>query len=1064
VIAWFARNSVAANLLMVTILMGGMIALSNGVRLEIFPPSDPDTIQVQVPLRSATPEDVELGVAVRIEEAVKDLVGIDRILSVSREGSTNVQIEIDKGYDPRQLLDDIKGRVDAINTFPAETEKPVISLRQRRFGVIDVVVAGDYSEVEIRTFAEQVRDEILRIDGITQADLDSVRNYEIAIEASPDRLREFNVTLADIGRAIRESSVDLSAGNVRTDGGDVLIRSKGQAYRRADFDAIVVKTNPDGSIVRVSDIASVVDGFVEDAMRTRFNGQHAAFIKVSRVGSQNAIEIASAVREYIDSRQATLPVGLELSFWDDDSARLKDRLGIMTKSAIQGSVLVILLLSLFLRPAVGMWVFLGIPISFFGAFIVMSLLDVSLNLMSAFGFILVLGIVVDDAIVTGENIYARMREGNKGLSAAIVGTKEVAIPVTFGILTTIAAFGPLAFIEGRMGDVFSQIPLVVIPVLLFSLVESKLILPAHLKHIELHEHDQKASGFQAWQTRFADGFEEFILRYYKPMLKSAIAHRYATAAAFVGVLIVLVTLIFSGWMRFTPFPQIEGETATARLTMPAGTPFDVTDRHAEKIFLAARELQKKYTDETTGQSMVTNILTNVSAGSARVQIETVPRQDRSIEFSTNALGNEWRSLIGRVPGAESLSFRSSFFRAGDPVDVQFAGNSLETLNIVGEQLKEHLATYPGVFEIADSLSNGKEELQIELSPQGHLLGLTRSEIVSQVGQAFKGLQAQRIQRGRDDVRVLVRFPLGERSTISSLNEMLISTPTGNKIPLANIAVITPGRGPAEIRRIDGYRVLNVTADVDKENTNTTVLMGSIGAFLDDLLGKYPSVSYSFEGEQRRQAETFGSLQLGIMVVMFVIYCLLALPLKSYTQPIVIMSVIPFGIIGAVIGHWLMGYSLSMLSMLGLMALTGVAINDSLVLVDYVNQRHRSAGDKLLKAVQRAGVVRFRPVLLTSLTTFFGLLPLLMEKSSSAQFLAPMAISLGFGILFATMITLILIPVNIIIADDIRYFFARRYDELKTVVAAQGSDQNSNEAAGRLVAENDARYPVDRHRE
>lgn len=1034
-IAWFARNSVAANLLMVTILLGGILAISNGVRLEIFPPSDPDTIEVRVPLRGATPEDVELGVAVRIEEAVKDLQGIDRLVSVSSEGSTYVRIEIDKSYDPRELLDDIKSRVDAINTFPAETEKPVINLRQRRFGVIDVVVAGDYSEVEIRTFAEQVRDELLRIEGITHADLDAVRNYEIAIEVSPDRLREFDVSLASIGQAIRESSVDLSAGNVRTDGGDVLIRSKGQAYRRADFDEIVVKTNPDGSIVRVSDIATVVDGFVEDAMQTRFNGKHSAFVQVSRVGSQNAIEISSKVRAYIDSRQETLPVGLELTYWDDDSARLKDRLGIMTKSAIQGSVLVILLLSLFLRPAVGMWVFLGIPISFFGAFIVMSLLDVSLNLMSAFGFILVLGIVVDDAIVTGENIYARMREGNKGLSAAIQGTKEVAIPVTFGILTTIAAFGPLAFIEGRMGDVFSQIPLVVIPVLLFSLVESKLILPAHLKHIDLHEHDHKMSGFQAWQTRFADGFEDFILKYYKPLLKSAIEHRYSTAAAFIGVLVILIALIMSGWMRFSPFPQIEGETATATLTMPAGTPFDVTNRHAEAIFVAARELQDKHRDEETGQSMVTNILTNVSSGSARVQMETVPRQDRTMEFSTNALGNEWRRLIGNVPGAESLNFRSSFFRAGDPVDVQFSGNSLETLNTVGDQLKEHLATYPGVYEIADSLSNGKEELQIELSPQGHLLGLTRSDIVNQVGQAFKGLQAQRIQRGRDDIRVLVRFPLGERSTIASLNEMLISTPVGNRIPLANVAEITPGRGPSEIRRIDGYRVLNVTADVDKESTNTTVLMSSISAFLDDLLVKYPSVSYTFEGEQRRQAETFGSLQLGIMVVLFVIYCMLALPLKSYTQPIVIMSVIPFGMIGAVIGHWLMGYSLSMLSMLGLMALTGVAINDSLVLVDYVNQRHRAAGDDLNEAVQRAGVVRFRPVLLTSLTTFFGLLPLLMEKSSSAQFLAPMAISLGFGILFATMITLVLIPVNIMIGDDIRRYFRHRYDDLKSTVSA-----------------------------
>jgi multidrug efflux pump subunit AcrB len=472
--------------------------------------------------------------------------------------------------------------------------------------------------------------------------------------------------------------------------------------------------------------------------------------------------------------------------------------------------------------------------------------------------------------------------------------------------------------------------------------------------------------------------------------------------------------------------------------MPAGTPFEVTDRHAGAIYRAAVELQDKYRDPDTGESMVTNILTNVSAASARIRVETVRKQDQTIKFSTNAFGNEWRDVIGNIPGAESLNFRSSFFRAGDPIDVQFSGNSLETLSAVGEQLKAHLATYPGVFEIADSLSNGKEELQIELSPQDHLLGLTRSDIVNQVGQAFKGLQAQRIQRGRDDVRVLVRFPLGERSTIASLNEMLITTPTGRQIPLANVADIKPGRGPSEIRRIDGFRVLNVTADVNKDVANMTVLVASINDFLDALLVKYPSITYSFEGEQRRQAETFGSLGVGLVIVLFVIYCMLALPLKSYTLPVVIMSVIPFGIIGAVIGHWIMGYTLTILSMLGLMALIGVAINDSLVLVDYVNQRSRQAGDDLYAAVERAGIVRFRPVMLTSLTTFFGLSPLLMDKSSSAQFLIPMAISLGFGILFATLITLILVPINLLIGDDIRRLLRRRLQVLKVATAIKSA--------------------------
>ena len=1042
-ISWFARNSVAANLLMITIMIGGTLAIRNGVRLEMFPFSDPDTVSVSVPLRGATPEDVELGVAIRIEEAVQDLEGIDKITSRSVEGSTRVQIEIDSDYDPRELLDDIKSRVDAINTFPADTEKPIISLSTHSWPVISIVIAGDYSEDEIRLYAERVRDDLLRVDGITQVSLDSVRRYEIAIEASPDRLREFDVTLADISRAIRSSSVDISAGNVRTEGGDVLIRSKGQAYRRADFESIVVKTNSDGSIVRVSDIATVLDGFEEESLRTRFNGKHAAFVDVSRVGRQSAIEVSDKVKDYIASKQDSLPVGMELSHWDDDSERLKDRLGIMTSSAVQGSILVILLLSLFLRPSVAVWVFLGIPISFLGSFIILYLLDISLNLMSAFGFIIVLGIVVDDAIVTGENVYSRMRQGDSGLSAAIHGTKEVAIPVTFGILTTIAAFMPLAFIEGRMGQIFAPIPAVVIPVLMFSLIESKLILPAHLKHIQLHEHDHRATGFQAWQSRFADGFERSILKYYEPALKFCLRNRYSTVAAFTGVLVVLIMLVVSGWTRFVTFERLEGETATATLTMPVGTPFGATSRHAEKMVAAAIQLQEKYTDPETGQSMVTNILSSVgstgrSNGShlAQVQMETVPRQDRSMEFSVSQMNNEWRRLTGPVPGAESVNFRASWFRAGDPINFQFSGNSLETLNAVGEELKTHLATYPGVFEIADSLSDGKEELQIELSPQGYLIGLTRTEIVNQVGQAFKGLQAQRIQRGRDDIRVLVRFPIDERRTIASLNEMLITAPNDRLIPLANVADIKPGRGPSQIRRIDGFRVLNVMADVDKENTNMVVLMAELRSYVDALLVKYPSITYTVEGEQARQAETFGSLSLGIVIVLFAIYCMLALPLKSYVQPVLVMSVIPFGIIGAIIGHWIMGVTLTILSILGLMALVGVVVNDSLILVDFINQRHRNAGENLLSAVERAGVVRFRPVMLTSLTTFFGLTPLLMDKSSSAQFLIPMAVSLAFGILFATIITLILVPTILMIADDIAQYFKSRVSEIGGAVAAE----------------------------
>ena len=556
-IAWFARNDVAANLLMVTILFLGAYSLLNEIAVEIFPSTDPQFIGVTVPLRGATPEDAELGLAVRIEDAIEGLEGVDRVTSFSVEGSATVYVEVADGQDARQLLDDVKTRVDAINTFPAAAEKPVISLPQRTFDVITAVVAGPHSEAEIRLYAERVRDDLLRIDGISQVALDAVRRYEIAIEASQDRLRGYGLSLADIARAIRSSSVDLSAGNVRTQGGDVLIRSKGQAYRRSDFESIVVKANADGTIVRVADVATVHDGFQEDALKTTFDGDYAALIQVQRVGSESALQVSEKVRAYIAGRQGELPAGMTLAYWDDNAQQLKNRLGVLGTSALQGAVLVIALLALFLRPKIAIWVFAGIPISFLGAFSIMSLLDISLNLVSAFGFIVVLGIVVDDAIVTGESVYRRLRSGDAGLEASVGGTLDVAMPVTFGVLTTMAAFAPLAFVEGHLGAVMAPVAAVVISVLLFSLVESKLVLPAHLKGMGAGYEKAKEGRFAVWQRSFADGFEAFILSCYRPALSFLTTHRYATLAAFVGVLFVMVALIFSGWTRFTFMPRIE---------------------------------------------------------------------------------------------------------------------------------------------------------------------------------------------------------------------------------------------------------------------------------------------------------------------------------------------------------------------------------------------------------------------------------------------------------------------------------------------------------------------------
>ncbi|MGE4416861.1 acriflavine resistance protein B [Marinobacterium iners] len=1031
-IAWFARNHVAANLLMVTILFTGLMSLKYNIPLEVFPSFETDTISVNVSLRGATPEDAELSLATRVEEAVSDLEGVKQINSRSVEGGATITIEVDSGYDARELLADVKSRVDEIGTFPSEADQPVISLATFKRDVITVAVAGELSEQELRGYAERVRDDLLRTPGITQVELDGVRNYEIAIELSQDQLRAYDLTLSEVAERIGNSSLDLSAGNIRTDGGDILIRSKGQAYYRDQFEPLVIKANTDGSLLRLRDIANVTDGFEESALRTRFNGKPAAMLDVYRVGDQSAIEVADKVKAYVHEQQANLPQGLELSYWGDGSLLVKSRIKTLTTNALQGGILVLLLLTLFLRPSIAFWVFIGIPVSFMGAFLVMPLFGVTLNVLSLFGFILVLGIVVDDAIVTGENIYSHLRNAESGLQASIRGTQEVAVPVTFGVLTTVAAFLPIGFIEGARGALFAQIPVVVIPVLLFSLIESKFVLPAHLKHLKLRQNEVEQQGrLSQMQQRFADGFERMILKYYQPLLALSLKHRLTTLALFSGVFILILAFILSGWTRFVFFPRVEADTARASLTMPSGTPFEVTDRHIVRMVEAARALQEDYRDPNTGESVIMNIFSTTGAGGSaetgRIRFELQPAEEREQEVSASTLINEWRERIGPIPGAETLTFRAEIGRASDPVSIELRSGDVDDLRAMAQQVKARLETYPTLFDIADNLSDGKEELQLELTPQAHLLGLTRSDIIRQVRQNFFGIEVQRVQRGRDDVRVMVRLPLEERQAIAGLKGILINTPGAGQVPLDEVAQLVPGKSPSAIYRVDQYRTANVVADMDKVNTNTTVLNRDLNEFLTELVLQYPGAEFSLEGEAEEQRESFASLALGLAFVFFVIYSLLAIPFRSYLQPLIVMSVIPFGAIGAIVGHWIMGMDLTIMSLLGLMALIGVVVNDSLVLVDFTNQRRKElqAGgehshfEATRQAVLVAGVARFRPVMLTSLTTFIGLMPLLFEKAVQAQFLIPMAVSLGFGIIFATVVTLIMVPVNFMLLEDLR---------------------------------------------
>ncbi|MCP5325756.1 MAG: efflux RND transporter permease subunit [Oceanospirillaceae bacterium] len=1008
-IAWFARNHVAANLFMVTILALGAYSLDKFIPLEVFPDFESNVVSVNVSLPGSSPEEAEQSLAILVEEAVQDLSSIEKITSRSSEGSAKVSIEIADGYNARDALADIKSRVDAINTFPADAERPVISLAEHKVEVITLVVSGDQDEMEIRQKAETLRDQLLAIPGITQVELDGIRDYEISLSISADKLREYNLTLDQVAQTIRSYSQDISAGNLRTDGGDILIRSRGQAYNSDEFANIPIIQNKNGATVYLRELAEINNGFSETELSSRFNGKNAAFIDVYRVGDQSAIQVADKVKAFIVNARKNLPQGMSLDYWRDRSEVVKKRLETLTSNALQGGILVLIILALFLRPAIAFWVFIGIPVSFMGAFIVMPFFGVTLNVMSLFAFILVLGIVVDDAIVTGENVYTHLKSSESGLQAAIRGTQEVAVPVTFGVLTTIAAFLPLSFVEGDRGAMFTQIPVVVIPILLFSLLESKFVLPAHLKNIRLKKTNGSENKFSQWQQNFANNFEKAILRYYQPLLNLCLKNRLSTVLIFCGILVVMIALVTTGWTRFVFFPRIQSEVARVSLEMPAGTPFDVTDSYIKKMSDSAFALKQRYAKE--GIILDIQAVTGGNSGNntGKVMFEIVPPEERTSKITSAELVEEWRKLIGPLPGAESVTFRAEFGRGGEPIDIQLTGNA-SSIAKVSELIKQELGTYAGVFDIADSLSDGKDELDIELTATALASGMTRESILSQIRQAYFGITVERIQRGRDDVKVMLRQPLSERSDFTALQHLLIRDNSGNQIPLVQLVKFKPGSSPASITRINRERTVNITADINKQTTNMVLIQNSLREFLDKTLQQYPSVHYSFEGEAREQQESFSSLLSGLGLIFFMIYCLLAIPFKSYSQPLIVMSVIPFGIIGAIMGHWMLGADLSLMSLMGMMALVGVVVNDSLVMVDYINQ-HRASGMQMREAVLNAGAARFRPIFLTSITTFIGLVPLLFEQSTQAQFLIPMAISLGFGIMFATFITLFLVPVN-----------------------------------------------------
>lgn len=1079
-IKWFSGNHVAANFLMAAVLIAGFAAWFQ-LRKEVFPETSFDAVIINVPYPNATPEEVTSGVIIPIEEAIADVEGIKRTTSTASRNVGSLAIEVETGYETRDVMNDIQTKVDAIENLAENAEEPIFEEVVVNRQILSLAITAETDERSLREYAEKVRDGLLNYvppepakekrfqnffsapgraiqrflkgqEVIKKVELASVRPYEISIEVPEGTLRKYDLTLQGVAAAVRTASLDLPSGSVKTNSGEVVVRAVGRRYRGEEFREIVVKTLPDGSTLTIGDIATVVDGFEDTELVSTFNGKPAVVLHVFRVAEQDTLTIARLAREYVESLEK--PPGVDVAVWNDQSNILKGRLDLLKGNIGIGLVLVLVVLALFLRPSLAFLVALGIPVSFAGGLWLMPELDISINMISAFAFILVLGIVVDDAIVVGENVYSRIQRGEHPREASWKGTHEVGVVVIFGVLTTMTAFTPMLGLSGVSGKIWPNIPLVVIPVLGFSLLQSKFVLPAHLALLKPHSKKPPTHPLFRLQRRIATGLERFVETIYQPFLGFSLRFRYVVWVAFVASLVISASVVATGWIPFQFFPKVEGEILSAKLEMPLGAPFAETERVVKRLEKAAFELGAT-TKDNFGNSVVVNQLATagmqpfqggfspeVPTGThlGEITLELTAAKNRSV--SSDQLKSKWQEMAGDIPGVVSLSFKAETAAGGNAIDINLTGRDNEQLVAAARWATERLRNdYKGVVDVSNSDRRGREELIVrDLTARGKALGFDLNMVMSQVRDAFYGNEVQRLQRGRDEVKVMVRYPEDERQSLANLENMKLRTPSGAEVPLLEVVVPEYGRGPATVTRVDRFRTISIKADVDLAggyNANEIVSKYT-EEVLDKVAEKFPGVRYSFQGEQSDQRDSIREMTIGFYGALLLMYVLMAMPLRSYLQPIIVMSVIPFGIVGAIIGHLVMGLNLSIMSMCGIVALAGVVVNDSLVLVDYVN-RHRNDGRGILEAAREAGARRFRPILLTSLTTFAGLMPMLLEDDMQAKFLIPMAVSLGFGILFATAITLILVPSLYVILEDVRRIPGR--------IFGRGNKALANEESG-----------------
>lgn len=1027
VVAFMARNGVAANLLMIFLFVAGIASYQTIVQ-EVFAENSLDTIQVSVAYPGATPDEVEESIVQKIEEAVEAVENVKEIKSNAAENIGTVSIELELGTDIDRALDDIKAEIDQIQSFPDDAEEPSVRELTSRQSVVRIAIFGDVSENALKETAYRLEDALAALPEISFVDTSSIRDYEVSIEVPQDTLQAFGLSLNDISRTVAASSLDSPAGSIDTDSEEVRVRTIGQNYNQQNFEDIVLVSNENGAMVRLGQIANIRDEFEDSDLVSLYNGKPVAFVEVFRTSDERVLDVSRATRDYLETEfTQSLPEGISYAIWSDDSELLNDRLSLLLKNAAIGLFLVLLALTLFLDIRLAAWTALGIGVTFVGAIFLLDLAGSSINMFSLFGFILALGLVVDDAIVVGESVYARRESGRTGLGAAIGGARRVTVPVIFAVLTTVAAFSPLFAIGGIMGKILADIPLVVVAVLFLSLVESLLILPNHLSHLPA-----PGTPTRSPVTRFFERVQAKVDVYYQAFVNGPLdrAVRYSVRMPFVilagsiALLIVIGSLVPAGIIKNSFFPAIEADVVTANLEMPAGTTIAETEKIARLIEQRGRETYAKFEEQKDDDepSPLRGIFTLVgqaprstgpsfesggfSSNIASVQFSFIPGDQR--ELASRDFENAWRETVGTIVEARSLVFASDLISIGAPVDVQISDPDPAVVEAAATKLMERLNRFSGVFDIESDQDQGLKEIQLRLKPEARSLGVTLQDVALQVRAAFFGSEALRVQRGQEDMRVYIRLPEEERNSIVDVERFRVRVP-GGEVPLATLADVSFGQAPSIIRRTDGRRITTVTADLDNNVVTSQEIANALtDEIMPELQADYPQLLYSFGGEQQEQQDSFGDLGLAFLAALLMIYALLAIPFRSYVQPLIIMAVIPFGIIGALIGHLVLGLPLGVLSMFGIIALSGVIVNGSLILIDFINENLRD-GMAIEEAIISAAKSRFRPIMLTSLTTFLGVAPITFETSLQAQFLIPMSASLGFGVLFGAIILQLLIP-------------------------------------------------------